>query len=161
MSPSGDRLRRIAQRAENEGGKAAAEAMADAAASEMRTLLGLRSHPPRTSTPAPLNNPPAKISGRLQRSIFAGGAIRVGAGRWSAAAGSQGLIYARVQEKGMTIHRRNAPWLTWISDGRRLFAPQVTIPARSFVARGAEWARDAGRTEQASAEAFRRAVHGG
>jgi len=140
VSAAGDALRRLADRADNEGGRAAADAMGQVGRDEIKSNLGRRSHPPRTPTPSPPGQPPARISGRLQRSITAG-APTGGGGVWRVAVSPRGVVYAAIQQRGGRAGRNHA------SD----------LPPRPYM--GVSAAR--GRIAQAGSSAFYRAVFGG
>src|SRR6266403_4690149 len=99
MSQAGDALRRVADRADGEGGRAAAEAMAGAGRDEIQRKLGMRSHARGTPTPSAPGTPPARISGRLQGSIGTTPPTG-GGGVWTAYAGPRGVVYAAIQQHG-------------------------------------------------------------
>lgn len=160
MSSAGDRMRRYADRAATEGGRQAAEAMADVGQRYIRRELSQRSHAPETRTPSAPGEAPARVSGALWRSISVWPAIPAGGYRWMSQAGSRGLIYADVQERGRVIRVRRAPWLVWVTDGIVRRARQVYVPPRPYVAPGARKARESGEVERAGVEAFHRAVYG-
>lgn len=82
MSTSGDRLRRYAERAAHEGGKAAAEAMAGVGQDAIRRELRRKSHAVGTRTPSAPGEPPAFASGRLWASIHKQPASQAGPYRW-------------------------------------------------------------------------------
>jgi phage gpG-like protein len=139
MSEAGDALRRLADRADGEGGRAAAEAMAGAGQDEIRRKLGQRSHARGTPTPSPPGTPPARISGRLQGSI-ATTPPQGGGGVWTAYTGPRGVVYAAIQQFGGVAGRNHASHL----------------PPRPYMGVDAAMAR----ISQASAAAFYRAVWG-
>lgn len=110
MSEAGDALRRLADRADNEGGRAAAEAMAGAGQAEIQRKLGQSSHARGTPTPSAPGTPPARISGRLQGSIGTTPATG-GGGTWTAYAGPRGVVYAAIQNFGGQAGRHHASHL--------------------------------------------------
>ncbi|WP_067483763.1 hypothetical protein [Actinomadura hibisca] len=144
MSSNGNRLREMARRAEREGGQAAALAMAKAGRDEIRRTLARRSHAPRTPTPSPPGQPPAKISGRLRDKVTVTSARQIGAGRWMAAAGPDGVVYARIQELGGVTGRNH----------------MTVIPPRPYMRPAVREVRESGRATEAAVAAFWRAVHG-
>jgi len=160
MAINGDRMREIARRA-NDGARAAANAMAEAGQAEIRRQLGRRQHPPRTSTPAPPGAPPARVTGRLQRSVLPTPAAPFGAYRWVATVGPRGVVYARIQATGGVIRPRRARFLVFTLDGRVIFARQVRLPARPYLPPARNALRASGQLHRIAGEAFRREVHGG
>jgi hypothetical protein len=142
MSRPGDALRRVADRAGNSGGKAAASAIGVAGEAEMRRLLSLRSHAKGTPTPSPPGQPPAMISGRLRRSVIADQPTRVGAFRWRSRVGPKGVVYARIQDKGGVA-----------GNG-------AVLPPRPYVDPTAQALRASGVLSARSARAFSREVFG-
>lgn len=140
MSEAGDALRRLADKAEGPGGRAAAEAMASAARDEIQRKLGQRSHARGTPTPSAPGTPPARISGALQGSIHADPPAG-GGGVWYAYVGPRGVVYAAIQQRGGVAGRNHASHL----------------PPRPYMDASGAYAR----ISQASASAFYRAVFGG
>lgn len=140
MSEAGDALRRLADRADNEGGRAAANAMAGAGRDEIRRKLGMKSHARGTPTPSAPGTPPARISGALQGSIGTTPATG-GGGLWTAYAGPHGIVYAAIQQHGGQAGRNHASHLPP--------RPYMDISAASV------------RLGQAGAAAFYRATVGG
>ena len=139
MSEAGDALRRLADRADNEGGRAAANAMADAGRDEIRRKLGQKSHARGTPTPSAPGTPPARISGALQASVRSTPATG-GGGTWTAYAGPRGVVYAAIQNFGGVAGRGH----------------KSHLPPRPYVnVLGAE-----ARISQAGSSAFYRAVWG-
>ena|SRR5437879_9744336 len=121
MSEAGDRLRRLAERADGPAGRAAAEAMAGAGQDEIRRKLGQRSHARGTPTPSAPGTPPARVSGRLEGSIHTTPASG-GGGVWRAYVGPRGVVYAAIQNFGgvagrhHTAHLPPRPYMTTDSD---------------------------------------------
>lgn len=144
MGNYGDHLREIARRADNEGGKAAAVAMAAEAERGIKAKLGERSHPRGTPTPSAPGQPPALITGTLRRSVIGQPARRIGAGRWEAAVGPT-AVQARIQELGGRTGRNHA----------------TTLPPRPSVRPAVSQLRATGRLDAVAAAAFRRATYGG
>lgn len=139
MSEAGDALRRLADRADNEGGRAAAKAMGDEGRKAVQAKLGHRSHAHGTPTPSPPGTPPARISGRLQGSIMAEIPRSIGAGVWVSHVGPHGVVYAAIQQRG----------------GRAGHHHASTLPPRPYLGTGPY----PGMSE-AAASAFYRAVQG-
>jgi len=139
MSEAGDALRRLADKADGEGGRAAAEAMAAAGQDEIRRKLGQRSHARGTPTPSAPGTPPARISGRLQGSIGTT-SPQGGGGVWTAYVGPRGVVYAAIQQHGGVAGRNHA----------------AHLPPRPYMGVDAAMAR----ISQAGATAFYRAVWG-
>jgi hypothetical protein len=142
MGRPGDGLRRIAERAANRGGRASAAAMGEAGEEEMKRLLSLRSHAKGTPTPSPAGQPPAKISGRLGRSVIADRPARVGAFRWRTRVGPRNVPYARIQDKGGVA-----------GNG-------AVLPPRPYAEPTAQALRASGVLSARSARAFSREVFG-
>lgn len=140
MSEAGDALRRMADKADNEGGRAAAEAMAGAGRDEIQRKLGQRSHGRGTPTPSAPGTPPARISGALQGSIHAAPPAG-GGGYWYAYVGPRGVVYAGIQQHGGEAGRNHASHL----------------PPRPYMDVSGAYAR----ISQAGASAFYRVVIGG
>lgn len=140
MSQAGDALRRLADRADGPGGRAAAEAGIRAMRDETRRKLRQRSHAGGTPTPSAPGTPPARISGRLQGSVTATPATG-GGGVWRAWEGPGGVIYAAIQNFGGRAGRNHA----------------TTLPPRPYT--GVDAA--AARISQSSADAFYHVVFGG
>jgi hypothetical protein len=139
MSEAGDRLRRLADRADNEGGRAAANAGAEALRDVMQRKLGQRSHGRGTPTPSAPGTPPARISGALQGSVTASPATG-GGGVWRAHSGPHGVVYAAIQNAGGVAGRNHASHL----------------PPRPYQATGA----DRPAISRAAADAFHRVMGG-
>lgn len=110
MSAAGDRLRRLADRAEGPAGEAAANAGAEALRDEMKRKLGQRSHPRGTPTPSAPGTPPASISKSLKNSVAASPATG-GGGVWRARSGPHDIVYAAIQNFGGTAGRNHASHL--------------------------------------------------
>lgn len=108
MSAAGDRLRRLADRADNEGGRAAAQAMGKAAADAIQRNLIRRSHSRGTPTPSPPGQPPAKISGDLRDSVRPELPRMQGGGVWVSVVGPHGVVYAAIQQYGGRAGRHHA-----------------------------------------------------
>jgi phage gpG-like protein len=140
VSEAGDALRQMADRADNEGGRAAAEAMAGAGRDEIQRKLGQRSHARGTPTPSAPGTPPARVSGALQGSIHADPPAG-GGGLWYAYVGPRGVVYAGIQQHGGQAGRNHASHL----------------PPRPYMDVHGAYARIA----QAGASAFYRVVIGG
>lgn len=140
MSAAGDRLRRLADRADGEGGRAAAYAMSHAARDEVKRKLDLKSHARGTPTPSAPGTPPARISGRLQGSITSDQPTG-GGGVWTSVMGPRGVVYASIQQRGGVAGRNHT----------------AHLPPRPYM--GGIDAR--ARIGQAGASAFYRAVFGG
>jgi len=143
MSPSGDRLREIARRAGDQGGRAAAAAMAKEGKKAIEAQLAKRSHTRGTPTPSPPGQPPAKISGRLHDNIVTQLPRQTGANRWEAAVGPQNVIYARIQDQGGVAGRGH----------------HTVIPPRPYMLPAKLAAQQA--AHEAGTRAFLAAVHGG
>ncbi|KAB2384759.1 phage virion morphogenesis protein [Actinomadura montaniterrae] len=145
MSPSGDRLRRMAELAAHDGGRAAAGAMAREGRNAIREALNRRSHRRGTPTPAAPGQPPARISGALMTHIVVVPAVNEGSYRWVATAGSDGILpYDRIQNLGGVAGR-----------GHR-----TTLPPRPYIVPPVRDLRASGRLSEVGAEAFRAVVHG-
>jgi len=110
MSEAGDRLRRLAERADGPAGKAAAGAGAEALRDAMKRKLGQRGHPRGTPTPSAPGTPPARISGALEGSVTASAATG-GGGVWRAHSGPHGIVYAAIQNYGGVAGRHHASHL--------------------------------------------------
>jgi phage gpG-like protein len=139
VSQAGDALRRLADKADNEGGRAAAVAMASAGREEIQRKLGQRSHARGTPTPSAPGTPPARISGALQGSIHAT-PPEGGGGLWYAYVGPRGVVYAGIQQRGGVAGRNHASHL----------------PPRPYMGVDAALTR----ISQAGAAAFYRAIGG-
>ncbi|HEY9367568.1 hypothetical protein [Streptomyces sp.] len=98
-SLAGNALRRAAERAGTSGGKAAARAMGEEGQREMRRQLGIRSHAPGAPTNSPPGQPPARVSGDLQRSVIVDRPRLVGPFKWRSRVGPT-VVYARIQDLG-------------------------------------------------------------
>jgi hypothetical protein len=133
----------MAERADA-GGRAAAGAMARAGKDAIREQLNKRSHARGTPTPSPPGQPPAKISGRLRDHIIVVPARQAGAHRFVAMAGPDGVIYARIQEKGGVAGRNHS----------------ATLPPRPYVLPAVMGLRASGRLREVSVAAFEAVVHG-
>lgn len=137
MSEAGDRLRRLADRADGPAGRAAAEAMAGEGKNVIQRKLSLRSHARGTPTPSAPGTPPARISGALHGSVKASSPTG-GGGVWRAHVGPHGVVYAAIQNFGGVAGRNHASHL----------------PPRPYTATEA----DRGPISRAGAEAFHRAM---
>lgn len=139
MSAAGDNLRRIADRAGNQGGRAAAKAMGEQAEIEVVRQLVKRTHGRGTPTPSPPGQPPAKISGDLADSVRAEPARSAGAYRWASEVGGH-TVYARIQGMGGVTGRNHATtlpprpylkpahdegWARIVAEGRAAFRREV------------------------------------
>lgn len=98
-SLAGNALRRAADRAGGAGGKAAANALGQEGQREMRHQLTIRSHAPGTPTNSPPGQPPATVSGKLERSVIVDRPRLVGAFKWRSRVGPT-EVYARIQDLG-------------------------------------------------------------
>ena len=143
MSTSGDRLRRMAARADD-GARAAAAAMAREGRDAIREQLNKRSHARGTPTPSPAGQPPARISGHLRDRVTVVRPWQESAHRWIAAAGPDGVVYARIQEKGGVAGRNHAS----------------TLPPRPYMLPAVMGLRSSGRLREVSVRAFEAVVHG-
>jgi Bacteriophage HK97-gp10, putative tail-component len=83
-----------------------------------------------------IRNAPRK-TGHLQRSIHI---LRKGAGRITY---GTALVYARIQEFGGVIRPKRAKYLSWVENGRRVFAKQVRIKGKFYLTRSARSAQRA------------------
>lgn len=137
MSEAGDRLRRLADRAEGPAGRAAAEAMANEGKNVMQRKLSQRSHARGTPTPSAPGTPPARISGRLHDSVQASSPSG-GGGVWRAHVGPHGVVYSAIQNFGGVAGRNHT----------------AHLPPRPYTATEA----DRGPAGRAGAEAFHRAM---
>lgn len=140
VSDAGDRLRRLADRAEGPAGRAAAEAMAQKGRDLTRQKLSRRSHAPRTPTPAPAGQPPARVSGALQGSVTASPATG-GGGIWRAYQGPHGIVYAAIQNFG----------------GRAGRGHKTVLPPRPYMTTGADFPQ----ISRAGVVAFHHVMGGG
>jgi phage gpG-like protein len=125
----------------DDGGRAAADAMGRQAQQEIRRQLAKRSHAPRTPTPSPPGQPPARISGALSASVTATAPQSAGAYRWVSRVGPH-IVYGPIQDRGGVAGRNHA----------------TTLPPRPYMAPAhAEGGR---RISEAGQRAFRRVVLG-
>lgn len=143
MSEAGDALRRLADKADNQGGRAAAQAMSLAGERAIKEQLSTASHSRRTKTPSPPGGPPAIITGGLRRSTITQPPVG-GGGRWSAFGGPT-IVYSRIQELGGRAGRNHAS----------------VLPPRPYVRPAIAQLRASGRLSEVAASAFYRAVFGG
>ena len=143
MSRAGDALRRLADKADNEGGRAAAEMMSLAGERAIKEQLSTFSHARRTPTPSPPGAPPAIITGTLRRSVITQPPVG-GGGLWTASGGPT-IVYARIQELGGRAGRNHAS----------------VLPPRPYVRPAVDQLRASGRLSEVAASAFYRAVFGG
>ena len=95
-------------------------------------------HPPRTPTPSPPGEPPARISGHLRGSLTPTGPVPTGSG-FSGRLGPT-AVYSRIQELGGRAGRNHS----------------VTLPPRPYLAPTVRDARDALRRQYV--EAWSRAM---
>jgi phage gpG-like protein len=137
VSEAGDRLRRLADRADGPAGRAAATAGAEALRDVMKRKLSMRSHARGTPTPSAPGTPPARISGRLGGSVTASPATG-GGGVWRAHSGPHGVVYAAIQQHGGVAGRNHTSHL----------------PPRPYTAKDS----DRGPVSRAAADAFHRAM---
>lgn len=138
---AGDALRAYGRRAIQEGGPAAAAAMAAEAERAMKAKLSERSHAPRTPTPSPPGSSPAIITGTLRRSVTGTAPRQTGSYRWETTAGPT-VVYSRIQELGGRTGRNHA----------------TTLPPRPYVSPAMRELRSSGRLSNAAADAFGRAA---
>lgn len=103
--------------------------------------------------PSPPGTPPARRSGTLARSVRAEPARGTGTRATSSVAPH--TVYARIQQLGGTIRVVRAKVLT---DGKRFFGKQVTLPARPYMVMPAD---RLARVLKAGKDAALRAVRGG
>jgi hypothetical protein len=143
VSTAGDALRRLADKVDSEGGRAAVQAMALAGERGIKQNLSLSSHGRGTPTPSPPGSPPSLITGALRRSVITE-PPRGGGGLWSASGGPT-IVYSRVQELG----------------GRTGRGHRTVLPPRPYVRPAVEQLRVSGRLSEVASSAFYRAVFGG
>lgn len=137
MSAAGDRLRRLADRAEGEAGRAAANAGAQKLRDVMEHKLTQKSHARGTPTPSAPGTPPARISGALSGAVTASPATG-GGGVWRAHAGPHGLVYIAIQNFGGVAGRNHS----------------ATLPPRPYTAKES----DRPEVSRAAEDAFHRAM---
>lgn len=143
MSQAGDELRRLADKADNQGGRAAAQAMSLAGERGIKAELSRSSHSRGTPTPSPPGSPPAIITGSLRRSVITQPPTG-GGGVWSAAGGPT-IVYSRIQELG----------------GRAGRGHRTVLPPRPYVRPAVNQLRASGRLSEVASSAFYREVFGG
>lgn len=134
-------LNRLSDRAAGPGGRAAALAMAREGTRETRQMLNRRRHSPGTPSPSPAGQPPARITGDLQRSLLVSLPHSGGPARWVVKMGPT-APYGRIQERGGRTGRRHA----------------TTLPPRPYMAPAAAQVQASGAAERVAVTAFRRAV---
>lgn len=134
-----DALLRHADHAAEAGGRAAAMAMGREGDREIRRQLGQRHHSPGTPSPSPAGQPPARVTGDLQRSVVVTLPQRGGPARWETRSGAT-AVYARIQERGGRTGRRHA----------------TTLPPRPYHLPAAVLLITSGRARDAATDAFRR-----
>jgi phage gpG-like protein len=137
MSGPGDRFRKLADRAESEALRAAANAGAETLRDVMTRKLSLRGHSRGTPTPSAPGTPPARVSGRLAGSVTASPASG-GGGVWTAHSGPHGVVYAAIQNYGGVAGRHHS----------------AHLPPRPYEAK----ASDRGEVSRAATDAFHRAM---
>lgn len=91
------------QRRSDDGARAAADAMAEAAEAALKAVLG-------GGSPSAPGTPPGRRSGRLQDAVKAKPAFPVGAARWEAHTAAL-IVYARIHEVGGRTGRNHATYL--------------------------------------------------
>lgn len=142
MSEAGDALRRLAEKADNEGAREASRAMGTFAVEVDTELLGLSSHPPRTKTPSPPGSPPSRISGALRGSVDDWLHVQLGLGLYETRVGPVNIVYSRIQELGGHAGRGHKTYL----------------PPRPYMRPALDQMTGSGELTRVAAEAFERAV---
>lgn len=94
-----ERLKIFRDRIETTWPRGAVMAMGEIMVKATREELGRQSHAPGTKTPSLPGEPPALITGDLQRSIVATAPVTLGRGRYAVSVGGT-TVYARIQEMG-------------------------------------------------------------
>lgn len=89
--------------------------------------LSVRSHQPRTPTPAGPGDPPALITGNLRRSITVMGPEPIGPNAWRGQVGPT-AVYGRIQELGGEIHSVHTSMVMMGVTGSG-----IRIPARPYL----------------------------
>lgn len=142
MSEAGDALRRIADKADRDGGRAAAQMMAAAGDRVIKEKLSTFSHSPGTPTPSPPGQPPAIITGTMRRSVITKPPVG-GGGRWTVKVVPT-AVQSRIQELGGRAGRNH----------------QTVLPPRPYVRPAIAQLRASGQLSEVAASAFYRAVWG-
>lgn len=142
MSAAGDALREMADKADFQGARAAAEAMGRVAVQADQELLGLSSHPRWSATPSPPGAPPSRISGHLRGSVDDWLHLQHGAGVYEVRVGPVDVAYPRIQELGGWTGRNHATYL----------------PPRPYMAPAQEQLTGSGELTRVATDAFERAV---
>jgi phage gpG-like protein len=137
VSAAGDRLRRLAERADGPAGRDAANAGAQSLADAMTHKLSMRGHSRGTPTPSAPGTPPARVSGRLAGSVTASPASG-GGGVWTAHSGPHGVIYEAIQNYGGVAGRNHT----------------AHLPPRPYTAKDS----DRSAASRAATDAFHRAM---
>jgi hypothetical protein len=170
-----DFLRAIRDRAAD----AAPETVMAMADTYQRHLTGVTldrySHPPFTKTPAPVGQPPARISGELAASVRS--VLGPSSGSRAHATTAPHTVYARIQEIGGVIRAKRSKYLKWLTDyptsatafwksareGEGLFmnfARSVVIPPRPYMRPATEECVANGSLTRAAMAAFMAKVWG-
>lgn len=139
------RLRAMSDRARQQGGPKAAEAMGRVLLFGIQTNeLRRFTHPPGTPTPSPKGQPPARVHGNLARSMRqepAVGGRRVGDYEWEVVVGPT-IVYGRIHELG-----------GWAGKNHRTYVPKRPYISPAVI-------RLRGDIHDAGVRAFARAVEG-
>jgi hypothetical protein len=160
----------IIRRTEDEGPKAAANAMARVFHNQVVGVELVRfSHSAGTRTPAPAGGPPAAVTGGLRRSVRLHPARSTGGYRAQSSVAPT-IKYARNQELGGTVTAKHTytdkrgverpGYLRWGPKGAYRFAHSVTLPARPYMRPVHRRTIEDGSLRNAAAAAVRKVVLG-
>lgn len=142
MSAAGDALRKMADKADLQGARAAAEAMGRVAVAADSELLGLSSHSKGTATPSAPGTPPSRVSGHLRGSVDDWLHLQHGPGVYEVRVGPVDVVYSRIQELGGWTGRRHATYL----------------PPRPYMRPALDQLTGSGELTRVASDAFERAV---
>lgn len=142
MSAAGDALREMADKADFQGARAAAEAMGRVAVEADQELLALSSHSKGTMSPSPRGSPPSLVSGRLRGSIDDWLHLQHGAGIYEVRVGPVDVVYSRIQELG-----------GWAGKGHK-----TRVPRRPYMLPALNQLTGSGELTRVATDAFERAV---
>lgn len=137
----------------------AADRMADTLQEGIRRQLSRYPHPAHTYTPSPAGMSPGLISGHLRDRVLTTPARPIGDAIWQTTVGPRDVVYAAIQEYGGEMHAHRQ-YMTWVTNDKRYYAKDVTLPARPYMHPAVYRMRSDGSITRAARDGFAEVIYG-